>query len=404
MSNDSPQYLAKELNLLKKQVGSLMSKSPSPSSIPFSNTVPFKKAFTVMEREFLGDDVEFEPITEGARPGSVTLVKVVGHGGNQISFSGVKEVSGSAGFDDTDGIVNYLAFFYDGTDYWVNIYQEIGQVPIPVPDEFPPEVSTITVENANKNKIVITYDEVLNSSIVPANADFTISGKTVTNVQVSGAVVTVTVNSNYDDDDVITATYVPGTNKIQDTNGNLAAAFSALAVDNNISPAGPQNVVWTGLQNATDGGGGYITYGSGSPAGGRSNTIIDATQPFEITMYYPSNRGLTNAMVSYLSENTTQDYSWAANVFVLGVYQYEGAFYLPVGGYAATPLSTTGTVTAIKFVKSGNNILVQQSTDNTNFTTIQTVTGALTGKTNLYLKTLFAAPAGGNTQRITTLV
>lgn len=471
----------------------------------FSTAVPFNQLYQHLVTTAVAEDIEFIVDPNDRVAGAVTVVRLLADGVSTISFSGIKEVSTSAGYDNTEDILNTLVFFYDGFRYYVNIFQDkdaqpsdivaptlssaaisnsvrdrivltynealnTGFVPaissysvpgrtvssvtvqgstvyvvvstpftyqqpvsisytpgvvpiqdasnnmsiafssqavtnnIAAPDLVAPVLSTATVENANPNKIVLTYGEDLNPAVVPATSDFTVSGgKTVSSVDIVDAVVTLTVNSAYANGNTITVSYVAGTNKLQDLSGNFAADLTTQAVTNNII-ASSGNVVWTGLQNATDATGGFISSTGGSPGGGRGTTSIDASQQFEMKMYFPLNRGLTNAIVTYLSETTAQDYAWSGNVFILGVYQYEGAFYLPVGGYAATPLSTTGSPTSIKFVKSGNDILVQQSTDDTNYTTIQTVTGVLTGKTTTYIKSLFAVPSGANTIRVTYTV
>lgn len=101
-----------------------------------------------------------------------------------------------------------------------------------------PVLLTATVEDANPDEIVLTYDEALNSAIVPAVGDYTPSGgKTVTNVAIVGAVVTLTVNSAYANGDVITLTYdgAGSGTPLQDAAGNEAADLTAQAVDNNIS-------------------------------------------------------------------------------------------------------------------------------------------------------------------------
>lgn len=104
-----------------------------------------------------------------------------------------------------------------------------------VSDITAPTISSITVENAQPTKIVITYSESLLASPLPATGDFSVSGgKTVSSIGIVGAVLTITVNSAYLTGATITASYVPGTNKIKDAAGNLAAAFTTRAVTNNI--------------------------------------------------------------------------------------------------------------------------------------------------------------------------
>lgn len=114
---------------------------------------------------------------------------------------------------------------------------ELNAVTISSPDVTAPGILTVTVENANRNKIIITYEEPMDTGSVPAASAFTASGgKTVTAVAIVGAVVTVTVDSNYTSSDVITVSYVvPVSNPARDVDLNNALAFSNHAVTNNIS-------------------------------------------------------------------------------------------------------------------------------------------------------------------------
>lgn len=105
-----------------------------------------------------------------------------------------------------------------------------------VVDVTAPTISTATVENAQPTRIVITYNEALLASPLPATGDFTVSGgKTVSTVGISGSVLTITVNSAYVNGNAIKISYVPGTNKVKDAAGNIAQAFTLLAVTNNVS-------------------------------------------------------------------------------------------------------------------------------------------------------------------------
>lgn len=275
---------------------------------------------------------------------------------------------------------------------------------IAAPDVIAPSFVSASVSDSAKNTIVLWYNEDLDPSSGTNASNFTITGsKIVSSVTFDNNKVNVIANLDYSYGDTILISYNSGSTAIQDLSGNKVLNFTNQAVTNSIAapPPSSNNVVWTSLQNASDSGSGYLLSNGGTPGGGRSNVSIDATQQFEIVAYFPSNRTITNAIVTYLSVDTNQDYAWSGNVFIIGLYQFSGNFYLPVGGYAATALSTTGTPTSIKLVKSGNNIVVQQSEDDVNYTTRQTVTGALTGQTTIYLKTLFAVPSVTSKIKIT---
>jgi len=108
-------------------------------------------------------------------------------------------------------------------------------------DVTPPVLSTATVETAQPNRVVLTYNETLNGSSVPAVGNFvaTVNGvdRTTTSVTIAGAV----VNVNFDGaavtagQTVVIDYVVPGANQIKDVAGNNAAAFTNQAVTNNVS-------------------------------------------------------------------------------------------------------------------------------------------------------------------------
>jgi hypothetical protein len=104
-------------------------------------------------------------------------------------------------------------------------------------DSTVPTLSSVTVEDITPASIILTYNEALNTSSIPANGDFAVSGgKVVTSVTISGTTVNVNLNSGYILGDTITISYTSGTNKIKDVAGNNVANLSSQAVTNNITP------------------------------------------------------------------------------------------------------------------------------------------------------------------------
>ena len=94
-------------------------------------------------------------------------------------------------------------------------------------------VSAILTDNFT---LALTFDKALNEASVPDFVDF-VYAQSVTGVDVTGAVVTLTFTSEilYSDTDQIA--YVPGSNPLQDLAGNEVIAFSS-NVDNSIFPNG----------------------------------------------------------------------------------------------------------------------------------------------------------------------
>ena len=115
-----------------------------------------------------------------------------------------------------------------------------------------PVLQTATVETAAPDEIVLTYDENLDETSVPATTDFNIdlpSGASVTNVDVTGTVVTLTLDTVIQDGDTVQIDYTSGTNPIQDlaTTPNEAADLTNQSVTNNVSAPALQTAT---VQNA----------------------------------------------------------------------------------------------------------------------------------------------------------
>lgn len=92
------------------------------------------------------------------------------------------------------------------------------------------------VAQANQDKVVITFDQNLDDTSVPATTDFTLLGKTISNVAIVGSTVILTVTIVYEKDDTVTVDYIqPVLNPIRSFYGNINAdSFSDFAVVNNI--------------------------------------------------------------------------------------------------------------------------------------------------------------------------
>ena len=103
-------------------------------------------------------------------------------------------------------------------------------------DSSAPTLQTAAVQNAQPTVIVLIYSEPLDNASVPAASDFTVPAKTVTGVAIAASSVNITVDTPFTDSDVITISYTPGVNPIQDVAGNAAASLAGQAVQNLIAP------------------------------------------------------------------------------------------------------------------------------------------------------------------------
>jgi len=103
-----------------------------------------------------------------------------------------------------------------------------------------PAFVSAEIGDVAENKLVITFDAVLNESIIPATTAFSISGVTgspsISSVSISGVEVTLTLSGNADSEDIITVSYaVPDNNPLQDADGMPTPVFIEESVTNNIS-------------------------------------------------------------------------------------------------------------------------------------------------------------------------
>ena len=120
-----------------------------------------------------------------------------------------------------------------------------------VPDTTPPILQSIETD-VGGTRVVLTYNETLNTSSVPDVSDFTLSPtKTVSNVSVVVTTVVLTVSEAFLSDDEITLDYTAGTNPIEDAAGNDAVDLSSQTVTNNV-PEGPPDLPTTGFMEIFD--------------------------------------------------------------------------------------------------------------------------------------------------------
>ena len=96
---------------------------------------------------------------------------------------------------------------------------------------------TLTTAAVNGTSLVLTYNEALDTGSTPAATDYTVtvagSQRTVSDVAISGSLVTLTLSPAVTDGQAVTVSYTAGTNPVQDAAGNDAAALSNQTVTNN---------------------------------------------------------------------------------------------------------------------------------------------------------------------------
>ena len=102
------------------------------------------------------------------------------------------------------------------------------------PASTPPTLTSATVDGAT---LTLTYGEPLDEDSVPAATDFTVMvgsdpSRTVTGVDVKGSAVILTLAARVRSGEVVTVSYTPGTNPVQDVDGNADPGWTDKAVEN----------------------------------------------------------------------------------------------------------------------------------------------------------------------------
>ncbi|MDB5240085.1 MAG: Pectate lyase [Spirosoma sp.] len=205
-------------------------------TVPFDNyytdlgTVSFSaNRLTLAGTTGLASSTVISKNTVGAKPGGSALLRVLATGITP-DISAFKLTSGSQGFVSTSGITNVLSFFYDGLSYWVSIFQEASATAL---DLIAPTLSSAVVTDALRTRISLTFSEPLDATAGLSAADFSVPGKTVSTMALSGSVITVDVTSPFTYSDVITVS--GGAGKIRDASLNIAANLSSQAVTSQIT-------------------------------------------------------------------------------------------------------------------------------------------------------------------------
>jgi hypothetical protein len=212
-----------------------------PKNSTATTVIPFDNPVTAIPQKTITGATTFTKSTTGAQAGYCAMIRVVANGSNVPDLSAFKSI-GTGTWDNTNGVVNQLWFVYDGTEYCVAITHPgtiVGGGG--GGDTTPPSTTSVTVENAEPNKVLIAYGETLDSGSVPATSAYTVkvngTTRTVSAVAITGANVKVTFGgAAVVSTDTITLDYVvPGTSPIQDAAGNDAAALTAVTVGNNVA-------------------------------------------------------------------------------------------------------------------------------------------------------------------------
>jgi uncharacterized repeat protein (TIGR02059 family) len=187
----------------------------------------------------------------------------------------------------------------NSTSYSIPSGQNLGDNSSLVIETTPPTLSSATVIGT---ALTLTYSTALNTSSVPATADFTVnvnaSPVTVDSVTMTGATIALTLaGSSVQPGDTVTLDYTPGGAPIEDLAANTASSLAGQAVTNNSAPPGLTSTTVSGALLT-------LTYTTDLDP-----TSLPATTDFVVTVNGSpapvSSVSITNASVSLLLTTAT---------------------------------------------------------------------------------------------------
>jgi hypothetical protein len=359
-----------------------------PKIVTATTLIPFDNPVTYIPPKTVTGAVAFTKYTTNAQAGYGAIIEVIADGVNVPDLSAFYSI-GSGTYDNTAGVVNLLTFLYTGNRYCVCINPVSGTGGGGGGgDTTPPSAISVSVENAEPNKVLIAYGETLDSGSVPATSAYTVtvngSPRTVSAVNIIGANVKVTFGgAAILSTDSVTLDYVvPGSNPIQDVAGNDAAALTGVSVSNNVSGGVvfiPFNLLGSDVVQSPTGT--WSSAGGGEGVGYTTQSMAANGKLQMGTSGSGTVLGLdTSGALEIWTDGTNCFYKTC--VFLAG-----GNFYTAYEGVLSTTQvnqGAVGSITHFRMIRTGTTIKLQTSTDGTTFTDAYTYPGTYSG--TLYAK------------------
>lgn len=344
------------------------------SSLAFSESISFASFTTIYEDKLVKSALNFTPDAIGAVAGNQTTLRLLSDSNFIPTFTGFKQSTGSSRYDNRLGILNIVTFFFDGTDYWYSVFQEL--------DATPADVTSPTLENVllSGSTIVLTYSEEL-GSIAPPLTAFTFSGnESISGITVSGSTITVELSSAPSVSGSLSYT-IPAENAISDVAGNNADSFSGLEI--NVPPStGPSEelVFSTRTANISKDGTDYTTT---EPGFGSSYLLGDKKIPantdgwFSI-QYITSTPDTNNALMGFNLQEENVPFSGANQGYEYFTWFVGagGTIYRGTNGGGVTnttePLPQNG---HLRLIRLSGVISVEKSSDGNTWSSVYTYPG-----------------------------
>ncbi|MEM9267236.1 MAG: hypothetical protein AAGA46_17100 [Cyanobacteria bacterium P01_F01_bin.13] len=212
-------------------------------------------------------------------------------------------------------------------------------------------------------RIDLTYNKTLDVDSVPALGDLALSdGRTVTNVEIIGAISRFTFDTPFALADAPTGSYTPGVNPIQ-SGAEQAAAFSNIAITNALQAVSSPGTVmtFTTSANVSESGGVYTA----ATGGGSYNWFMVGVEtiPASTDGSVELDSGGTNMVLGFDVDATLQAFndSEGYNVFV---WVLSGNYYTRIAGGGSTDSGiayAAGDLTRLR--RGGTTIFAEKSSD-----------------------------------------
>lgn len=116
----------------------------APSDVAFSQAIPLTNtAGAYMASHTVAGPLTFTAAA-GAVRGALAYLRLTADGVNLPNFAAFKEWGGSSGYDNRNGIVNQVQFFFDGADLFYTASQAVGATPVVPADTTAPTLTSPT--------------------------------------------------------------------------------------------------------------------------------------------------------------------------------------------------------------------------------------------------------------------
>lgn len=219
-----------------------------------------------------------------------------------------------------------------------------------------PVFVSAAVANATPTKVVLTYDQDLDTGSVPATTDFTVTDHTISSVAIVGSTVELTLSTAVIYFDILYVTYTKGANPIQGDVGELDADdLASTLITNNVAVTGNEVGWWLASDTSTitKDGSNYVSAWNDKLASGRNLLQANGTnQPLWVNPNYIKFDGIDNFLKATFTWNqpefivmVVRQVTWTS-----GKYFFDGSLLnrMNCSQYSSTPkiISYAGTLTA----------------------------------------------------------